>query len=212
MAKKLLIVDAGHGGTLGDLYFSVGKRSPEVPPGIYEGEFNRAVAAHLEQLAEPGEVLLLCPGPVNVPLRTSKQTRKAQLGTRLGVVNEICDSDEFDPVLVSIHANAASSDGSWTPASGSVVFTRRDPSEDDLRLAELVEKWLAVGLRVDGIGLPSRGIKQANFAMVRYPRCPAALVECGFMTSKEDCKLLTLDRYRRNVARRILSAVVEYWG
>lgn len=205
MTKKILIVDAGHGGTLGGLYFSVGKRSPEVPPGIYEGEFNRAVASHLEQLAEPGEVLLLCPGPVNVPLWTPKQTRKAQLGTRIGVVNEICDSDDYDPVLVSIHANAASSDGSWSPASGSVVFTRRNPSANDMRLAAWVK---------DEVGrcVYSRGIKEADFAMVCRPKCPAVLVECGFMTSKSDCILLTSNSFRMDIATAIYHAVLNYWG
>jgi N-acetylmuramoyl-L-alanine amidase len=205
--KKLLIVDAGHGGTFGGIYFSVGKRSPSVPPGIYEGEFNRSVARYIERIAgTEEEVLLICPGPVNIPLYTARQTRKAQLGTRIGIVNEICNSGQFDPVLVSIHANASGT-GGWSSASGSVVFISRNPSPKDIHLAACVERHLR------GDDRPvSRGVKRSNFAMVRYPKCPSVLVECGFMTSKDDCSMLSSESFRMDTAQRIYHAVKDYFS
>lgn len=213
---KLLIVDAGHGGVVrpgGEhsinskgIYFTVGKRSPEIPPGFYEGEFNRDVASRIKDIGVEN-VLLLNPGPINVPLFTNKKTKRDRMGTRVGVVNEIVDSDLFDVVLISIHANAMGSSKSWSTASGSVVFTTEKPSQKTTRLAMFV---------LDNISGPGmikcRGIKSSNFTIISAVRCPAVLIESGFMTSLDDVKILSDPAYRSKLSMRIWKAVYEYWG
>ena len=41
---------------------------------------------------------------------------------------------------------------------------------------------------------------------------PAILVECGFMTNREECELLKSDAYRRKCAEAIVAGIVEVYG
>ena len=73
MSKYTWILSPGHEGlSPGGLYLRKGKQSPEVPPGIYEGVFNRQISqavwyfgAHIGGL----EILDIAQGPINIPLK-----------------------------------------------------------------------------------------------------------------------------------------------
>ena len=80
MSIKFLL-DPGHGGVAFSHYLTPGKRSPEVPPGIFEGEFNRAVCGYLNN----GEKFLsIVPGPIQVPLES-----------RVGFVNKLAKLEDI---------------------------------------------------------------------------------------------------------------------
>jgi hypothetical protein len=52
----------------------------------------------------------------------------------------------------------------------------------------------------------------ANFHVLRETRMPAILVECGFMTNREEYGLLKSDAYRRKCAEAIVIGIVEVYG
>jgi N-acetylmuramoyl-L-alanine amidase len=62
------ILDPGHGGMAFGHYMTPGKRSPQVPPGIYEGEFNRAIANSVHD-GNYLETIVTNPGPINISLK-----------------------------------------------------------------------------------------------------------------------------------------------
>jgi N-acetylmuramoyl-L-alanine amidase len=66
----------------------------------------------------------------------------------------------------------------------------------------------------DGLGRahpgPSRGVKQANFAVLRTAFMPAVLVELGFGTNREDAALLGSAREQQRLANAIADATMEY--
>ncbi len=61
-----------------------------------------------------------------------------------------------------------------------------------------------------GTGLPGRGVKQAGFYVMKGARMPAVLVEAGFLSNREEERLLNTGAFQSSVARSILSAIQEY--
>ena len=57
-----------------------------------------------------------------------------------------------------------------------------------------------------------RGVKQANFAVLRGSFMPAILVEVGFGTNRQEASYLTTQSSQLELARAISSATVEYLG
>ena len=57
-----------------------------------------------------------------------------------------------------------------------------------------------------------RGVKQANFAVLRGSFMPAILVEVGFGTNRQEATYLTTASRQSELARAIASATVEYLG
>ncbi|MEO0085834.1 MAG: N-acetylmuramoyl-L-alanine amidase [candidate division WOR-3 bacterium] len=55
-----------------------------------------------------------------------------------------------------------------------------------------------------------RGVRQANFHVLRNNYMPAVLVECGFLTNRTEEKLLRQGEHREKLARGIASGVIEF--
>ena len=59
-------------------------------------------------------------------------------------------------------------------------------------------------------GAPDRGIRRARFYVIRNARCPAALVECGFLSNSREVSRLCDAAYRDRVAEGITRGVLTY--
>jgi len=59
---------------------------------------------------------------------------------------------------------------------------------------------------------PDRGVKQANFAVLRTSFMPAVLVEIGFGTNPAEASFLTDAHRQREIADAIANGTVEYLG
>jgi N-acetylmuramoyl-L-alanine amidase len=193
------LLDPGHGGLSFGHYLTPGKRSPEIPPGFYEGAYNRRICKLIEIEAQNsiylhGEVLTIAPGPVNIPL-----------AARWKYVNHLWRIFDRELALISIHCNAIGF-GKWRAANGFVVFKPKRPrTQRDNQLAQLVHD------HYQGLCLfRDRGIKEANFTMIRRPLCPAVLLEMGFMTNRSDVEKLQQYDVQEDIARAVVGAMAEY--
>lgn len=178
------MLDAGHG------YNTQGKRSPD---GMREYEFNRAVANYAKSVLDGYEnttVYFAHSDSADVPLVT--RTNRA---------NEL----KVD-VFVSIHANAFGA-GGWDSASGIETFVYTSKPKEAYDLAIKVQNNL---LRASG--LPNRGVKTANFHVLRETHMTAILAECGFMTNKTDQSKLKSESYRKAAAEAIVNALAAQYG
>ena len=55
-----------------------------------------------------------------------------------------------------------------------------------------------------------RGLRRARFAVLKNAPCPAALVECGFISNPEEEALMIDPNYRETVARGISNGIIGY--
>ncbi|MGQ0551440.1 MAG: N-acetylmuramoyl-L-alanine amidase [Armatimonadota bacterium] len=101
-------------------------------------------------------------------------------------------------VFVSIHGNA-----STRPATtGSETYYLMPQG---LALAQMIQDELA-----KVAGLASRGVKTANFLVLRENDVPAVLVEVGYLSNAEEEARLRADAFRQRVAEAIMRGVQRF--
>lgn len=138
--------------------------------GVHEKDINLDVALLLrDQLEADGATVLMT--------RTTDAT--VSLADRVALANDN-DADRF----VSIHANACGECG----ASGTETFYH-DSLPATAPAADLAG-W-AQDEMVLHVGLPDRGVKQADFYVLRETTMPAILAEMGFVDHAGDRAVLT---------------------
>ncbi|HEY4552484.1 MAG TPA: N-acetylmuramoyl-L-alanine amidase [Bacillaceae bacterium] len=179
-----IMLDAGHG------YETAGKRSPD---GMREYEFNRSVAEYL------GEFLKKRKG-VSIS-HAHSDLEDVPLSRRTSLANSL-DVDCY----ISIHANAFGL-GSWHSANGIETYIHTSRPLEAWKLAQAVQEKL-----VEATTLRDRGVKNADFFVLRETRMTAILVECGFMTNKAEAALLKTDAFRKRCAQAIGEAIAEFYG
>jgi N-acetylmuramoyl-L-alanine amidase len=185
----LFAFDAGHAG------FGVtpGKRLPDGT--MFEWDFNNAVAL----LAE--KKLLTYENTKVIRLDDPTGKRDIPLAERVAKAKR----EEVDAV-VSIHGNAFGDD--WNEANGIETFISEDRMPfTELELASHIQNHL-----IRETGRRNRGVKRGNLYMTKVSNMiPSVLVECGFMTNREEAALLKSESYRKKVAQAIVNGLVEQY-
>lgn len=175
-----IVLDAGHG------YNTPGKRSPD---GLREYEFTRSVANYAKRLLDTYQ---------NVTVYFShSDERDVPLDARTDYANRV-KADLF----VSIHANAYGSN--WNSANGieTYVYVTKPPIA--YALAQKVQRNL-----INATGLRNRGVKTADFHVLRETTMDAILCELGFYTNPDEIKLIRSEDYRKTCAEAIVKGIVE---
>lgn len=196
--KYLLILDDGHGEE------TAGKRSPAMADGyvMKENYFNRAVVELLKAEAERSgiDVYLTAPELGDVSLSTRSSRANAKYNEYVAKYGK----NGFKCIFISVHANAYL--GTWGDWGGIDTF-HYPGSTSGKALATIIQKYL-----IQGSPLKNRGVKEANFHVVRETVMPAVLVECGFMDSNHDINYLISDAYRKETAIELAKGACEYFG
>lgn len=129
-------------------------------------------------------------------------------------------------VFVSVHCN--SSGGSDSLATGFEVYSitpRGAPNSNDAYLtqrsfaAERAHAFdrashvLATSIQSAQLGrvpMFDRGVKRARFAVLRYSSVPAVLIECGFMSNRQDARKLHMVEWRERLAQSVAMGILEF--
>ncbi|MDR7468932.1 MAG: N-acetylmuramoyl-L-alanine amidase [Armatimonadota bacterium] len=101
-------------------------------------------------------------------------------------------------VFVSIHANA----NAQTTVNGSETYYLSPVS---LSLAQMIQDELTRSL-----GLPSRGIKTANFLVLRENSIPSVLVEVAFISHPQEEARLREDAFRARIAAAVARGIRRF--
>ncbi|SDF62391.1 N-acetylmuramoyl-L-alanine amidase family protein [Sporomusa acidovorans] len=110
-------------------------------------------------------------------------------------------SNQFGADLfVSIHCNAASS----SAAQGTETYCYSLGGQGE-KLARCIQNQI-----VNSLGTVDRGVKTANFYVLRNTDCPAVLVEMAFISNPDDEKLLADAGKRDEFARAIARGITDY--
>ena len=177
-------IDAGHG------INTAGKRTPS---GEREWTFNnKVVKAIIDRLNDYQDVQITRlddpSGKRDVPLK--ERTDKA---------------NKFNAdILISCHHNANT--GKWGAWTGTETYHYPN-STNGRKLAQSIHPVV-----VKAYGLRDRGIKSANFHMLRESKMPAILIEGGFMDSTIDIKKMRDDNVLKRAGINIADAVAKYFN
>jgi N-acetylmuramoyl-L-alanine amidase len=148
-------------------------------------------------------------------LLTRTADQSVALADRVALSNAVSDA-----IFVSLHVNyseASTGHGIEIYRAGSKALPQPirvafSDSEESLDQAEdqLVD---ALGRSLEGnTAVSFRGGRQANFFVLRGLAYPAVLIECGFLSNREDAIHLGNPVDRDQLAQRIASGIVAYRG
>jgi N-acetylmuramoyl-L-alanine amidase len=194
-----VVVDAGHGGHDGGAARN----------GLLEKNLTLDTALRVEKkLRALGFPVVL----------TRRDDRFLELGERSDIANRIPRA-----LFVSIHFNdnvAAVGEGVETYYAGEKVPVVQEgwsvaglfratpeppPADNGMAFAETVQTSV-----VGALGATDRGVKSARYAVIRHTRCPAVLVEGGFINNPAQAKQIAQPAYREKLATAIAGAVEAY--
>jgi N-acetylmuramoyl-L-alanine amidase len=177
-----ICIDPGH-------HVSVkGKRSPQVPPGIIEWEFDMSVSMCLESLLIDAGHEAFRTMQISEPTNKPPVTRRS-IGAK---------ADLF----ISVHANAAE-DSAWSHANGFCVFHKAAGAQ----LARLIAasyKAAIPEIRPRFGGSMHRGYDVLPWSI------PSVLIECGFMTNKTEAAFMAEPKNQQRIARAIAEGVLAF--
>lgn len=154
------------------------------PAGTREADVNLAVAKLLQPLLEAtgAQVLLI---------------RDGDLGDVVSQANA-SGADYF----ISIHCNAASS----SAAHGTETYIYKADSQAK-KLAEAIQAAAAAEL-----GTADRGVKTADFYVLRKTAMPALLIELAFVSNPEEEGLLSDQDIQRRIALTLADTIITHLG
>ena len=171
-----ILLDNGHG------IETPGKRSPDGK--FLEYQYNRLIASRvIAELMDCGyDASLLVPEISDIPL--AERCRR---------VNAVCDEvGASNVILVSIHVNAAGSDGKWHSASGWSAYTSPGITRADLLAYDLYEaaKKYLVGQKIRLFNGPKEPDFESNLYILKHTKCAAVLTENLFQDCRKDVEFL----------------------
>lgn len=194
----VVLIDNGHGAN------TAGKRSPKLDDGrqLLEYQFAREVASALQkELEEMGiKAILVTPETADITLKE-----------RCKRINQYCTQYGTAKCLaVSVHCNAAGSDGGWHDAHGWSVYVSNNASYNSKALATKLAE-AADGLDVKVRRPTARQSYWAqNLAICRDTKCAAVLTENMFMDNKEDCQWLLSEEGKNTIVALHVDGILEY--
>ena len=188
--KPVVIIDAGHGGIDSG---AVGV------DGIIEKDINLSIALKLKRLFNISNFEVILTRETDILLNTDgvKKRKASDLSNRVKIANKYPCA-----VFVSIHMNKFPQE----KYKGMQIFFSPN-NLDSANLAELIHKNNKEYLQPDN----SREIKRGKdiFVLENIKNC-GVLIECGFLSNREEAHLLTQDWYQNKVAKIIFASVAEF--
>lgn len=185
----LIAIDDGHGTE------TAGKRTPAFADGsvMRENTFNSQTAEYLKEALERCgfRVLMVAPEDMDTPLKT----------------RVVRANDAHADAYISIHANAYGSE--WNSANGveSIIYEKVMGHSQTYTFAQSIHDRL-----IEGTGRRDRGIKRsADLYVLKHTDMHAVLLECGFMTNREEAELLKREDYRKKCAESICMGVCAFY-
>lgn len=190
--QKTIVLDAGHGG---EDCGAIGKN------GVYEKDLNLAIATELgHQLTDLGYNVVFT--RTEDRLLYNEDENIKGLRKIYDLKNRVRIADSYDDVIfISIHMNAFSDE----KYSGLQVFYSKNDTTSQ-RLAQAIQKQVTEKLQPSN----RRSIKAGDgLYLMENLRCPAVLIECGFLTNLNECEKLCEKEYQKQLCFSILCGIIS---
>lgn len=193
--SKVILIDPGHGGVDG------GSTSKS---GVLEKDVNLSISLKLKKILEDSGYTVYLTREDDCGLyskgKTIKEKKKEDLANRVKMKKETnCDA------FISIHQNTFPQ----SKYKGAQVWYAPQSTESK-SLAEKVQNSLKEGLDKNNnrlakdAGTEMRVLRNNN-------KGPSILVECGFLSNEEECKLLIDEKYQDKIVLSIKEGLEKYF-
>ena len=189
----IILLDNGHGKNV------IGKQSPDgsLKEYAYTREIVQRIYSSLKDLGYNPYILV--PEINDIPL-----------STRVKRANQLYSANGKKALLVSVHCNAASSDGKWHSAKGWSVFVAQNASTNSKRLADCLKKGAdSQGLKVR-LQYANKSYLVQSLAICRDTNCPAVLTENLFQDNEEDVKFLLSEEGKKKITELHVKGIIDY--
>lgn len=195
--KIRIAIDAGHGGC------DPGKISAK---GILEKDINLEIAKKLKEILEEEknidkhteiEVLMVREDDNDLHSEYCDNYKKSDMYNRMRIVNESKAN-----VLVSIHQNSYPD----SSVRGIQIF-KYNNSDEGGKLADCIYKSFIENISKSNVRETKNN---SDYYILKHSKCPAIIIECGFLSNKDEAWLLTTEKYQQEIALAIEKGIKEY--
>lgn len=188
------MIYAAHGGEDGG---AVGKN------GILEKDVNLSVAKILYDILYINNFPVSMTRTEDVMLygryeNTDGKKKIYDLKARLDIANET-----ENPLFISIHMNSYPGE----ECRGAQVYYSKN-NDESVNIAGKIQNYVSSYIQPEN----KRKIKSATSSIFLLDRikCPAVLIECGFLSNYEECEKLSSDDYRKALTVSLFGAIADY--
>lgn len=193
--EKVIVIDAGHGSPDGG---AVGTT------GTVEKDINLKIASKLQSILERSGAKVIVTRSDDNSIgdgnnKSIRDIKRSDMKKRRDFREEY-GADMF----VSIHMNKFDSD----KPHGAQVFYGASPQESAV-LGECIQTELKAICDPDNNRLAKKADK--SIYILKDSTIPAVIVECGFLSNKEEEKKLNTDEYQSRIAWGIYSGIQKYY-
>ncbi len=188
----VIVLDAGHGG------FDPGKVGVN---DALEKDINLAIAKLLKQYLELAgfEVSMTRESDDGLYAADDSNKKAADMKARIRRI------EEKSPLLaVSIHQNSFTQESSF----GAQVFYYKT-SKAGAELAQVLQETLRTHIE-DGNYREAKA--NDSYYMLKKSPCPMVIVECGFLSNREEAAKLVTEEYQKQLAWAICMGIVNYYN
>jgi len=186
-----IVVDPGHGG-------------PDTgaigATGSYEKDNNLAIGLKLAGLLQSAGAQVILTRSTDITPADGTYSELSDLQARTKIAN-----DAKADLFISLHNDSFSNPA----AAGSTTYYSSDNpvATQSESLASSIQSEL-----VKAVSLSSRGVKDANFYVIKHTNMPAVLVEVGFISNPDEEQLLGSPDFQSKAASGIYQGVLKYKG
>ena len=194
VSNKVIVWDAGHGKP---------DEGAQSSTGTTEAETNLKIALKVQSLLEQsGATVILTRSDdeaiYDLDSKTLKQKKISDIHNRVKIGNE-AQADIF----VSIHLNKIPQEQYW----GWQCFYK-EGNEQSIKLAKSLQENLNESIQKENKRV---AMKLENVYIMKHVEIPISIVECGFLSNKEEEKLLLEDSYQDKLAWGIYNGIIDYF-
>lgn len=197
---KTIILGTAH------LKSTPGKCSPDKK--FYEYKYSRELCSAIKAiLKDLGYNVFIDIEEEDLP----NTNQNKELAKRVQIVNNLHKKYK-NCIYISIHVNAADSDGQWHKGTGWEAYTTKGVTQSD-KLAECLYNSAKNNLKGKKIRIDKADgdqDKEANYQVLSKTNCPAVLTENFFQDNKEDIEYLTSDLGFHQIVRTHVEGILNY--
>lgn len=181
---NIIILDSGHA------FNTPGKRNEK--ERFYEFDFNNKMQYLIAQMLKSYNVSVYMTNPY------PHTVKDISLSERVNIANKYYNKND-NILFISLHANAYSDEN----ARGTETYHATVCSDKSKQFAKIVNDNVFNVFKKFDSSAKNRGVKSANFTVIKNTKMPGVLIEFGFYTNLKDLNIL------RNKQTELADAVVK---